>query len=190
MVGYTEYKNLIDKAIQGSISMFNYHSQLVAEHYYSSPFYEWPIIWMPLLDANDAVTATKVSAVSCMGNPAIWWVGIPCQVFVLVHGILKKNKKAAFLFLAYLAQYVPWMSISRITFIYHYFPAILFVIQMMGYTINCIIHRFSWGKKAVTIYLAAAVIVFFLFFPVVSGFPIDRELGMKLRWLKDWILIL
>ena len=61
---------------------------------------------------------------------------------------------------------------------------------MMGYTISCIIHRFSWGKKAVTIYLAAAVIVFFLFFPVVSGFPIDRELGMKLRWLKDWILIL
>lgn len=190
VVGYTEYKNLIDKAIQGSISMFNYHSQLVAEHYYSSPFYEWPIIWMPLLDANDAVTATKVSAVSCMGNPAIWWVGIPCQVFVLVQGILKKDKRAAFLFLAYLAQYVPWMSISRITFIYHYFPAILFVILMMGYTINCIIHRFSWGKKAVTIYLAAAVIVFFLFFPVVSGFPIDRELGMKLRWLKDWILIL
>ena len=46
------------------------------------------------------------------------------------------------------------------------------------------------GKKAVTVYLATAVIVFFVFFPVVSGFPVDREWGMKLRWLKDWILVL
>ena len=190
VVGHSEYKNLIDKAIKGSISMFNYHSTLVAEHYYSSPFYEWPVIWMPLLDANDAVSATKVSAVSCMGNPIIWWVGIPCQIFVLVRGIVKRDKKAGFLILGYAAQYVPWMRISRITFIYHYFPAILFVMLMMGYTFDCIVKRFSWGKKAVTVYLATAVIVFFVFFPVVSGFPVDREWGMKLRWLKDWILVL
>lgn len=190
VVGYSAYRNLIDKAVQGSISMFNYHSQLVAEHYYSSPFYEWPVIWMPLLDANDAVSGTKVSAVSCMGNPAVWWVGIPCQLFVLIRGIIKRDKKAGFLLIAYAAQYVPWMSISRITFIYHYFPAILFVMLMMGYTMDFIVKKFKWGKKAVAVYLAAAVIVFFLFFPVVSGFPVSREWGYKLRWLKDWILVL
>lgn len=190
VVGYSEYKNLIDKAVSGSISMFRYHSQLVAEHYYSSPFYEWPVIWMPLLDANDMVNATDVSAVSCMGNPAIWWAGIFCEIFVLIRFITKRDKKAGFLLVSYAAQYVPWMSISRITFIYHYFPSILFVILMMGYTIDCIVKRFKWGKKAAVIYLTAAVIVFFLFFPVVSGFPVNKEWGLKLRWLKDWILVL
>lgn len=190
VVGYTEYKGLIDKAIQGSISMFDYHSKLVAEHYYSSPFYEWPIIWMPLLDANDMVNATDVSAVSCMGNPAIWWAGIPCVLFLFFRWIIKRDKKAGFLCISYLAQYVPWMSISRITFIYHYFPAILFVILMMGYTMDFIINRFKWGKKAVIIYMITAIIVFFLFFPVVSGLPIYKEYGLRLRWLKDWILVL
>lgn len=190
VVGYTEYTGLIDKAIKGTQYMFDYHSNLVAEHYYSSPFYEWPIIWMPLLDANDAVNSTQVSAISCMGNPAIWWVGIPCELYVLFRWLIKRDKKAGFLCIAYLAQYVPWMSISRITFIYHYFPAILFVILMMGYTMMHIKERFSWGKKAITIYMAIAVLCFFVFFPVISGLPVNREYGLHLRWLKDWILVL
>lgn len=190
VVGYTEYSGLIDKAIKGTQYMFDYHANLVAEHYYSSPFYEWPIIWMPLLDANDAVDAARVSAVSCMGNPAIWWVGIPCQLFVFFRWIIKKDKKAGFLCIAYLAQYVPWMSISRITFIYHYFPAILFVILMMGYTMLHIKEHFSWGKYAITIYMTIAILCFFVFFPVISGLPVNLEYGLHLRWLKDWILVL
>lgn len=190
VVGYAPYHGLIDKTIQGTKYMFDYHANLVAEHYYSTPFYEWPIIWMPLLDANDAVDAVKVSAVSTMGNPAIWWVGIPCQLYVFFRWLIKRDKKAGFLCIAYLAQYVPWMSVSRITFIYHYFPAILFVILMMGYTILHITERFTWGKKAVTVYLALALCCFFLFFPLISGLPVSREYGVSLRWLKDWILIL
>ncbi|MDE6890254.1 MAG: phospholipid carrier-dependent glycosyltransferase [Lachnospiraceae bacterium] len=190
VVGYTQYDNLIDKTIQGTLSMFDYHYNLEAEHYYSSPFYEWPVIWMPLLDANDIVSADKVSSVSCMGNPVIWWTGIPCVLYVLFSWIFKKDKKAGFLVIAYLAQYVPWMPIKRITFIYHYFPAILFVILMMGYTMADIRKRFLWGKKAITFYLVTAVICFFLFFPVVSGLPVPQEYGLRLRWLKEWILVL
>lgn len=190
VVGYSEYNNLIDKVVQGTISMYEYHSNLVAEHYYSSPFYEWPVIWMPLLYANDFVNATQVSAISCMGNPAIWWVGIPCIFFVFYRWVIKKDKTAGFLFIAYAAQYIPWMSVGRITFIYHYFPSILFVILMMGYTMSFIIQRFSWGKKAVIFYLITAVVIFFVFFPVISGFPVNKEWGLGLRWLRDWILVL
>lgn len=190
VVGYTEYSGLIDKTIQGTISMYDYHSKLVSEHYYSSPFYEWPIIWMPLLYANEMVSETHVSAVSCMGNPAIWWVGIPCVLFLLYQWIFKKDKQAGFLCIAYAAQYIPWMSIERITFIYHYFPAILFVMLMMGYTMNYIARHFKHGKRAITAYLGIALVVFLIFYPVVSGYPISREWGLKLRLLKDWIIVL
>lgn len=190
VVGHTPSKGLIDKAVSGTRYMFDYHSKLVAEHYYSSPFYEWPVIWMPLLDANDTVSGNLISSVSCMGNPLIWWVGIPCQLYVFFRWIFKRDKKAGFLCISYLAQYVPWMSVSRITFIYHYFPAILFVMLMMGYTMAHLKQRFCWGKKAVAAYLAAAALCFFIFFPVISGLPVDREYGLSLRWLKEWILVL
>ena len=190
VVGYTPYNGLIDKTIQGTMAMYDYHANLEAEHYYSSPFYEWPFIWMPLLYANDMVNATHVSAVSCMGNPAIWWVGIPCVFFLLYQWIFKKDKQAGFLCIAYAAQYIPWMSIGRITFIYHYFPAILFVILMMGYTMNYLNTNFKYGKKATALYLGIALIVFFIFYPVVSGYPISQEWGLKLRLLKDWIIVL
>ena len=181
---------LISKAINGSISMFSYHSELVAEHYYSSPFYEWPLIWMPLLYANDMINDTYVSAVSCMGNPAIWWPGIACILFILYRWIIKKDKKAGFLFIAYAAQYIPWMSIGRITFIYHYFPAILFVILMIGYTMQYILEHVKYGKRTILIYLSIVLLVFFIFFPVISGTPIPQEWGHKLRLLKDWILVI
>ncbi|MDE7446370.1 MAG: phospholipid carrier-dependent glycosyltransferase [Lachnospiraceae bacterium] len=190
VVGYTEYNGLIDKAIQGTKYMFDYHSNLVAEHYYSSPFYEWPIIWMPLLDACDAVGTSQMSSISTMGNPAIWWIGIPCQLYVLFRWVFKRDKKAGFLCISYLAQYIPWMSISRITFIYHYFPASLFMILMMGYTMLHVKEHFSWGKKAITVYMVIAILCFFLFFPVISGLPVSKEYGLSLRWLKDWILVL
>ena len=112
------------------------------------------------------------------------------MLYVFFRWIFRKDKKAGFLCIAYLAQYIPWMPISRITFIYHYFPAILFVILMMGYAMLHIKEHFTWGKKAITVYLLAAVLCFFLFYPVVSGFPIDIEYGLRLRLLKEWILVL
>lgn len=194
VVGANGYNGLIDKTIKNTQYMLWYHSTLVAEHYYSSPFYEWPVIWMPLLDANDAVSATTVSSVSCMGNPIIWWCGIPCVLFTMLRFVIKRDGKAGFLTIGYLAQYLPWvilgLSGGRITFIYHYFPSILFTILIMGYVITLLLKRFPKSKTAITVYLVIAVIGFIIFYPVVSGLPVPREYGLHLRLLKDWILVL
>ena len=82
------------------------------------------------------------------------------------------------------------LSGGRITFIYHYFPAILFTILMMGYVIHLLLTKFPKSKIAITVYLVIAIACFFVFYPVVSGFPVSREYGMHLRLLKDWILVL
>ncbi len=189
VVGFTPHSGLADKVIKASQYIFTYHSTLVDTHYYSSPFYEWPFIWMPLLDISSMEGMGKMSSINTMGNPAIWWTGIFCQLYVFFRWIIKKDKKAGFLCISYLAQYIPWIFVSRTTFIYHYFPASLFMILMMGYTMLHIKEHFPYGKKVITAYLAIAVVCFFLFFPLISGLPVSRAYGLSLRWLKDWILV-
>ncbi len=189
-VGNPPQNNLFLTVFENLKYMFSYHSELEATHYYSSPFYEWPYINMPLLYATDMVSDTLVSSVSCMGNPAIWWFGIPCILLAMVMWLIKGDKKAGFLVISYLAQYLPWFFIGRITFIYHYFPASLFMILIIGYTLDRLAHLRPWCNKIVYGYLLLAVVTFIFFFPVVSGIPADRDYEFKLRLLREWILVL
>lgn len=182
--------SLLQTVLNNMQYMLSYHSTLEATHYYSTPFYEWPLLRMPLLYATDRVTETTVSSISCMGNPIIWWCGIPFLLFAMYRWTAKSDTKAGFLVIAYLAQYLPWFFIGRITFIYHYFPSSLFLILTTGYVLDLLARSFSWGKKAVAGYLLITVLVFLLFFPVVSGLPATLEYEMGLRLLDQWILAL
>jgi dolichyl-phosphate-mannose--protein O-mannosyl transferase len=188
-VSYAPDESYWQAFVNNNKGMFSYHSGLKAEHYYQTPFYDWPTLRMPLLYATDPV-GDLMSSVSCMGNPAIWWTGIVAVLFCIYRFIVKKDMKAGFLVVAYLAQYLPWCFVERITFIYHYFPASLFMILMLAYALHLLAEKWRWGKWAAFGYLAVVVAVFAIFYPVVSGIPSDREYQFALRWLEEWILVL
>ena len=169
---------------------FSYHSKLVADHPYGSAWYEWPFIRMPLLYVFDNVNSTDCSCASCFGNPVIWWPGVFCILYMFHRWISKKDGKAAFIAISYAVSLIPWMYVTRVTFIYHYFPCAMFLILAVGYTLQLIYQKFPRGKYVVTAYCILAVLIFALFFPVISGIPLNRNLGLLfLRWLKSWVLL-
>ena len=45
----------------------------------------------------------------------------------------RRCARALFIVIGYLAQLVPWFFIGRITFAYHYFPSILFLVLALAY---------------------------------------------------------
>lgn len=228
-IGYG-WTGLIARTLRNTNYMINYHANLEATHPYMSDFYTWPVVYKPLLAANNLVSedngVTLRSTVNYIGNVAVWWTAIPCVLFVFykaVRGCIsvikdfiknrknapakssksKKAKKAAesvysitvtektaiFLTVAYLAQYVPWMGVSRCVFIYHYFPSFIFSVLMIGYTINTLINWKPGLKKVVNIYMAVVIFIFCLFYPLISGVPFSYEWTHKLNWLKSWTLI-
>ena len=178
-------KNLLTRVIVGTKSMFEYHSNLEATHYYGCPWYTWLYDGKPILESHEIV-GDKISSISIMSNPLICWVIVPCIIYLAVRSFRKKDNKAAILIIAYLAQLVPWIPISRVLFIYHYYPALLFGILIIGYTISCIWN--SYTSALIIIYLIAVLLAFVYFYPAFSGHPVSSECLTRLKWLKDWVI--
>lgn len=184
---------LLDKMLRNQTTMLSYHSQLNATHPYSSSWQEWPFIVRPIWYYSNVVSSTLREGISSFGNPLVWWMGIPAFLYTLYLSVREKdNRTARFLVIGYLAQYLPWVFITRLTFIYHYFPCVPFVVYMIVF---CLIQL----KKKVSdrTFLALIIIygilvfaLFLLFYPVLSGQPVESDFVTKyLRWFDSWVLV-
>ncbi len=181
---------LITQMINNQKTMFSYHSDLVSEHSFSSKWYQWPIMTRPIWYYSGKVSDTLYEGISAFGNPLVWWVGIPAFMYMIYLAIAYNDRKARFLIIGYLAQYLPWVFISRTTYIYHYFPSIPFVVLMIGYSLSKLAKDSKKRQVAVFVYVAATIGLFVLFYPVLSGHAVDKNFVYTwLRWFSSWQLI-
>ncbi|MDO5520270.1 MAG: glycosyltransferase family 39 protein [bacterium] len=186
----TEGMGLIDRMIKNQSDMFNYHAHLDATHPFSSNWYEWPIVSRPIWYYSGDISATTAEGISSFGNPFIWWMGIIATFGTLGLAYKKKDRTAAFLFIGYLAQYLPWMLVTRCTFIYHYFPSVPFVILMIAYCAKALIDKNKKFKVPIAIYVLLCIVLFFMFYPVLSGMTVSKEyVNHFLRWRDSWVLL-
>lgn len=183
-------KGLISQMFRNQQTMFNYHSDLESTHPYSSVWYQWPIIYRPIYYYQSTISETVSEAISSFGNPMVWWAGIPAFIYMVYLTFKEKDNKALFLLIAYLSQYMPWMMISRTTYIYHYFTSVPFVVLMVGYSMFKLVEKKPKRKYGAFLYTAAAVGLFVAFYPVLSGQPADKQwVADCLRWFDTWVLI-
>lgn len=182
---------LFKQLIRNQTSMFNYHSQLEATHPYSSTWYEWPTMIRPVFYFSNTVANDLREGISAFGNPLVWWAGIFATAYMVYRIFKKHDRISLFLFFAYLVQYLPWVLVPRCTFAYHYFPSVPFVAMMVVYSLYCFFGETKKKRVFIYAYCGAAVALFLLFYPVLSGQPVSQDYVVNgLKWLKDWVLIL
>lgn len=189
--------NLIKKMIANQSQMLDYHAKLEATHYYSSSWDQWPLITKPIFYyygvISDEGGIPLRQGISAFGNPLVWWIGIPAFLFLLYLVIQKKDRNALFVCIGYLAQYLPWMLVPRLTFIYHYFPSVPFVVLMILYSL---VYLQKYMPKKVfyiilAVYAVAVFALFLVYYPLLSGQTVDASFVIEhLRLGKEWILIL
>lgn len=183
-------RDLLTKVIEAQKTMFSYHSKLDAEHPYSSTWYQWPTMYRPMWYYSGIVSDTVREGISAFGNPLVWWAGIPASFYMLYLMFKEKDRKAGFLVIGYLAQYAPWFLVTRVVFIYHYFPSVPFVTVMLGYSMYKIVQKRPSLKKGVYVYVALAIALFVMFYPVLSGYPISIGYAEHfLKWFDSWVLL-
>ena len=168
--------------------MFSYHAELEATHPFSSDWWEWPLIIRPIFYYVSTVEPGIRRGISSFGNPAVWWMGI-AATFYAISVVIKergKNRDVNFLLIAYAAQFVPWIFVSRATFIYHYFPSVPFVVLLIAFFFRNHVRN----NKITLGYGAVVYLLFMLFYPVLSATPVSVEFVERfLRWFPAWVLI-
>lgn len=182
---YTEgVKQTVQTFVNKQIHMFNYHSQLVAEHFFSSLWYTWPVIIKPIWYSVSRFGG-KVSSISAFGNPAVWLPMVPALIYVIYKGGKEKDRSMPVIALGYLGCLLPWVAITRLTFIYHYFPATVFGTLAIGWVINRLLKNRK-AEKYIWVYPLAVFALFIIFFPVISGLPASANYVGALELLDTW----
>lgn len=168
--------------------MFNYHSGLDATHPFSSDWWQWPLDVMPVLfyRGSDMLGGLSASA-STMGNPFIWWLSVPAIIFATVIAYYKKDRRMVPILAAYWSQYLPWILVPRLVFIYHYFSCVPYAIIAIVYVMEYFMETYPKAKWFCYTYAAACGILFILFWPVLSGYPVERNyVTHVLKWFGSW----
>jgi predicted membrane-bound dolichyl-phosphate-mannose-protein mannosyltransferase len=169
--------------------MFSYHSNLVSTHPFASSWWEWPFMKRPVwYYSGDNLPAGLKSTIVAMGNPLIWWAGIFAMPATIWLSIRRGNKTIYTIWIAFLAQYVPWMLVTRLTFLYHYFAMVPFIILSLVYMFKVMEESRPDYRIWRNLFLAAAILLFFMFYPALSGMTVQGwYVEHVLRWFPSWL---
>lgn len=162
--------------------MLSYHKNAKEPHSFSSYWWQWPIMYRPIYMFATAQGDYR-SSISSFGNPAVWYAAIPAFGATVAYCFEKGHgKKALFIVIAFLSQFVPWMFITRTTFIYHYFASVPFLIFAILFCCQFI------KRKIWIIFAIFAAILFCLYYPYISGAFVHYSIAPYLRLMKTWVL--
>lgn len=167
--------------------MYKFHSTLTEVQSANSPWYSWPVIGKPLwmYASADNVNGLR-GVIVTMGNPAVWWGGIAGVFFAIVYAIKNKDRRMVPVFIAIVSLLVPWILVSRGTYIYHYFPILPFVMLCTAYTLSYFWKKSKKWRIGVIAYFAVTAALFILFYPVLSGIKVPSDYLNSLTWLPTW----
>ena len=115
------------------------------------------------------------------------WGGLAALVVTAVQTVRRRCGKGLFIVVGYLAQLLPWVFITRITFAYHYFPSILFLCLALAYVMNDLVESGRRWKPAVYGLTGGAAGLYALFYPALVGIRVPVWF-MKtfIKWFPSW----
>lgn len=184
---------------------FSAHGLDKAEHH---PYESNPLGWLvlerpvvveyngdfPLSDCGAAVGSSCVREVTILGNPIIWWSGALALMASFAAWIVTRSWRWGVPVVAVLVSWVPWFAFTaRPIFSYYAVAIIPFTIIAITLVIHELVraaetprHRYVVSLFA-GLFLAAVVVAFWFFHPVLTGKIISYDSWHDRMWFDRWI---
>jgi len=145
-----------------------------------------------------------------MGNPVLWWLSTLAIILVLSMLVLRIQAWATvaettaehnipfvqpvdfwialYLIVNYAANLLPWLRVTRCTFLYHYMGSSIFAFLAIAWIVEQCLRSYLVWLRAVGVTIIFFIFLAFLFWlPVYLGLPLSPE-EFQLRMLfRSWI---
>lgn len=146
-------------------------------------------------------TGKIIYDIHAMGNPFLWWLSTAAIVLLVIemvrHIWIKQNDAYSFyssklwigiyLFFNYAANFLPWIKVTRCTFIYLYMPAAIFGFLSIAWLVERWLYSFDIEFRLLAVTVIFIIVLAFVFWlPVYLGLPLSAQ-GFQWRmWLRSW----
>jgi dolichyl-phosphate-mannose--protein O-mannosyl transferase len=162
-----------------------------------------PVFGPPLPDGTGKI----IYDVHAMGNPFLWWFGLAAMIFLIgmvminmtMPGIEKKlvfipknlsidTWIGLFLIINYGANLLPWVEVTRCTFIYHYMCAVIFTFIAIAWFVDQCLLSYYRTLRFLGVTITFIIIAAFIFWiPIYLGLPLSPDDYRMRMWFNSWI---
>lgn len=165
--------------------ILRYHTHLQATHTYQSRWWEWPLtlrpVWYSVVHAHG--TAANIYA---NGNTVLYCAFVPAVVWVAWRWLKRRDPAAIVLVIGFFGQWLPWAMVPRISFAYHFLPAVPFGCLAIAVVLCELFGTGRAGRVVVVAYAALALGFFAYFYPIYTGLPLNPQAFESRMWLSSW----
>lgn len=187
-VGMFFTRDYFDVVWDNQVYMWEYHSDLVSTHPYSSRWYQWLVDARPILYYLEYFDDGTKMAFGAFLNPVFCWAGLLAMIANGIFAVKDRDGKSAFIVIGYLAQLLPWVLVTRLTFAYHYFPSSVFMLLALCHVWERLKQQgiFRWQRNMYAVTGVCAGL-FVAYYPVLTGLrtAVWYTRGF-LRWFPSW----
>jgi dolichyl-phosphate-mannose-protein mannosyltransferase len=212
---YAQQHGINVPVISQLYSLYEYHKEMLqfgiglnATHPYMSQPWDWFVISRPVLfywvtykdPAGLHIEPTGVigpyaSEVLAIGNPAIWWISIPVMAFCLYWWATRRDWRAGTALLCIVAGWASWLPfVSRTKFYYYALDFEPFIIICIVLCLGLILGpataeppRRAIGAGVAGAYVLAVLIVFWYFYPIMTGKVIPYPDWLSHMWYQGFL---
>lgn len=128
-----------------------------------------------------------------MGSPAIFWASLVTIPYLAIAWRRKRNWRAGFMLVAILAQYVPWLVVSRPQFFFYVTPITPFLVLAATYSLKDLSELRVAGSRSrpflpVAVgFVIVSVALFAFFWPVLVASPLSLQAWKLRMWFPSWV---
>jgi dolichyl-phosphate-mannose--protein O-mannosyl transferase len=175
--------------------MWEYHRELdtVKEngepiHPYMSRAWSWFLLARPVAYfwQGDPKCCSEILGI---GHPFLFWGALLVIPYLLITWITRREWRAGAILVPVLAQYLPWLLVSRPLFLFYMTPVTPFLALGTTFVLRDVSRVPLPGRRTaaavVAVVLLVSLGVFAFFWPVLAGDRIPYESWQRRMWVSD-----